>query len=173
MRIHFAIIWVFALLFTGCGTSYQYSVVKDRQLDYQRSSKAYHDAEEDYITLLFNLERVPGDPYLLQQKKIKMQELVYLRSVMLQSRGEFDESVQQWELAIRTERGVQKGGAPEPEYFYEAPQPPETLESGPTSPGRPNVAPVDSLVGKPKIAPKVEPTPQPVPPSSLNSGQIP
>jgi len=96
------------LLFAGCSTSFQNQVVHERLADYQRASKNYHAAEEVYLTLLFNLERYPDDPYLLEEKKIEMKELANLRAVMLQSRTELDEVVQQWELQIRTARSAQK-----------------------------------------------------------------
>ncbi|HSQ40649.1 MAG TPA: hypothetical protein VLM37_00045 [Fibrobacteraceae bacterium] len=100
------IIGVAALVLLSCGGTYQYEVVKERQGDYEQAYRAYQDAENEYINLLFNMERVPNDAYLLELKKTQMKELMNLRSVMLQSRSEFDEAVQQWENDLLSERGV-------------------------------------------------------------------
>ncbi|GEM_PF-2743599 len=107
---------LFALF--SCSPSLQNQRVEERQIDYTRSMEEYHQAEQEYLDLLFNLERYPGDTYLLQIKKQRMQELVTLRSLMLQSRREFDEAVQIWEQELREERAKSLGKPPEAEYFF-------------------------------------------------------
>lgn len=107
-----------AAIFIGCAGSFQDSVVQDRLADYKAASKAYHETEEEYLTLLFNLERMPDDPYLLDRKKELMVDLVQLRSVMLQSRSELDDAVQRWELEIKEERGVEGAGRFSSNAFY-------------------------------------------------------
>lgn len=118
-------LWVGVLLttavtafFIGCAGSFQDSVVQDRLADYKAASKAYHETEEEYLILLFNLERMPDDPYLLDRKKELMVDLVQLRSVMLQSRSELDDAVQRWELEIKEERGVEGAGRFSSNAFY-------------------------------------------------------
>lgn len=106
------------LSLSSCAPSLQNQRVEERQIDYMRSMEDYHKAEQEYLDLLFNLERYPGDTYLLQIKKQRMQELVTLRSLMLQSRREFDEAVQIWEQELREERAKSLGKPPEAEYFF-------------------------------------------------------
>jgi len=106
------------LSLSSCTPSLQNQRVEERQIDYTRSMEEYHKAEQEYLDLLFNLERYPGDTYLLQIKKQRMQELVTLRSLMLQSRREFDEAVQIWEQELREERAKTLGKPPEAEYFF-------------------------------------------------------
>lgn len=105
-------------LLLGCAGSFQDSVVQDRLADYKAASKAYHETEEEYLTLLFNLERMPDDPYLLDRKKELMSDLIQLRSVMLQSRSELDDAVQRWELEIKEDRGVEGAGRFSSNAFY-------------------------------------------------------
>lgn len=104
----------------GCAGSYQNTVVQDRLKDYQEASKAYHSTEEEYLILLFNLERMPDDPYLQERKKELMADLTSLRAVMLQSRSELDDAVQRWEQELMEERGVQGAGHFSPNAFSRA-----------------------------------------------------
>jgi len=158
------VLWFGALsaLLVGCVGSYQNQVVDDRLQDYERCSQEYHDAEKTYLNLLFNLERVPGDSFLLQEKKMQMQELVNLRSVLLQSRGELDDAIQQWELQIRAERGVQLKGAPEPGYYFR-PQDPPTVPAPNKTPLTP--PPPTSSVPEPSATPSPAPGTSPPPPA--------
>ncbi len=106
-------------LFWGCMPSLQNQRVDERYEEYLRTLQEYHEAEQNYLNLLFNLERYPGDSYLLQQKKVFMQELLSLRSQMLLSRSEVDQAIQQWELDLREERSKSLGKPPEAEYLFQ------------------------------------------------------
>ncbi|SHK53441.1 hypothetical protein SAMN05720468_10327 [Fibrobacter sp. UWEL] len=90
----------FAMLFlVGCAahTSPQQTLVDDRYLVYRETYKAYQEAEEDYLNLLFNLEQMPEEEELWIMKRDKMLELVQLRELMLNARTELDNAMQDWE----------------------------------------------------------------------------
>lgn len=88
-----------AAVFTGCTThpSPQQTMVDDRYLMYKETYKAYKEAEERYLNLLFNIERMPEEEELWIMKREQMQELMQLRELMLQARGELDDAMKTWE----------------------------------------------------------------------------
>ena len=88
-----------ATLFAGCAThpSPQQTMVDDRYMMYKEAYKAYKDAEERYLNLLFNIERMPEEEELWIMKREQMQELMQLRELMLQARGELDDAMKTWE----------------------------------------------------------------------------
>ncbi|NLB62881.1 MAG: hypothetical protein GX801_02065 [Fibrobacter sp.] len=90
----------FLLILSCASGSVQYVLVQDAQDSYKHAAKEYHKVEDEYIVLLFNLERYPEDSFLVEQKKTLMKELDHLRNIMLHSRLEFDESVQEWDAQI-------------------------------------------------------------------------
>lgn len=93
----------------GCANpSLQQVDAMDRQAEYQAAFAEFSSVEKDYLTLLFNLETHPQDPYLLEQKQILRKELEHLRTVMMQSRAEFDDAVVKWEEYVRGLRSAQK-----------------------------------------------------------------
>ena len=88
-----------AAVFTGCTThpSPQQTMVDDRYLMYKETYKAYKEAEERYLNLLFNIERMPEEEELWIMKREQMLELMQLRELMLQARGELDDAMKTWE----------------------------------------------------------------------------
>lgn len=89
-----------AMLFlVGCAahTSPQQTLVDDRYLVYKETYKAYREAEEEYLNLLYNLEQMPEEEELWIMKRDKMLELVQLRELMLNARTELDNAMQDWE----------------------------------------------------------------------------
>ena len=88
-----------AAVFTGCTThpSPQQTMVDDRYLMYKETYKAYKEAEERYLNLLFNIERMPEEEELWIMKREQMQELMQLRELMLQARGALDDAMKTWE----------------------------------------------------------------------------
>lgn len=105
--------------------SVQYQLVQDAQSTYKKAIQEYHALEDEYLVLLFNLERYPADSFLVASKKEMMRELEHLRSIMLHTRLEFDESVQQWDAEISgniVERG-QKVPTVNAEELRTPPQP--------------------------------------------------
>lgn len=91
-----------AMLFAGCTShpSPQQTMVDDRYMMYKETYKAYKEAEERYLNLLFNIERMPEEEELWIMKREQMQELLQLRELMLQARGELDESMKDWETHL-------------------------------------------------------------------------
>lgn len=91
------------LLFVGCSThpSTQQTLVDDRYLVYKDTYKAYKEAEEKYMNLLFNIERMPEEEELWMMKRDQMLELMQLRDLMLQARGELDDAMQEWEKHLQ------------------------------------------------------------------------
>lgn len=75
----------------------QQTMVDDRYMVYKDTYKYYKEAEERYMNLLFNIERMPEEEELWIMKREQMQELLQLRELMLQARGELDDSMQEWE----------------------------------------------------------------------------
>lgn len=72
-------------------------MVDDRYLVYKDTYKSYKEAEERYLNLLFNIERMPEEEELWIMKREQMQELMQLRELMLQARAELDNAMQDWE----------------------------------------------------------------------------
>lgn len=73
----------------------------DRYLVYKDTYKAYKEAEEKYLNLLFNIERMPEEEELWMMKRDQMLELMQLRDLMLQARGELDDAMQEWEKHLQ------------------------------------------------------------------------
>jgi len=86
----------------GCTShpSPQQTMVDDRYMMYKETYKAYKEAEERYLNLLFNIERMPEEEELWIMKREQMQELMQLRELMLQARMELDESMKDWEVHL-------------------------------------------------------------------------
>lgn len=91
-----------AALFAGCTShpSPQQTMVDDRYMMYKETYKAYKEAEERYLNLLFNIERMPEEEELWIMKREQMQELIQLRDLMLQARGELDDAMKDWETHL-------------------------------------------------------------------------
>ncbi|MBR4917148.1 MAG: hypothetical protein IKZ45_08775 [Fibrobacter sp.] len=91
-----------AALFAGCTShpSPQQTMVDDRYMMYKETYKAYKEAEERYLNLLFNIERMPEEEELWIMKREQMQELLQLRELMLQARGELDDAMKTWETHL-------------------------------------------------------------------------
>ena len=89
----------FAAVLVGCTShpSPQQTMVDDRYMMYKETYKAYKEAEERYLNLLFNIERMPEEEELWIMKREQMQELMQLRELMLQARGELDDAMKDWE----------------------------------------------------------------------------
>ena len=92
----------FVAILTGCTShpSPQQTMVDDRYLMYKETYKAYKEAEERYLNLLFNIERMPEEEELWIMKREQMQELIQLRELMLQARGELDDAMRTWETHL-------------------------------------------------------------------------
>ena len=89
----------FAMSFVGCAThvSSQQTMADDRNLVYEDTYKAYREAEEKYLNLLFNIERMPEEEELWIMKRERMLELMQLKELMLNARVELDGAIQEWE----------------------------------------------------------------------------
>lgn len=87
------------LCLAGCTSnqSPQQMMATDRQLVYKDTYKAYMEAENKYLNLLFNIERLPEEQELWIMKRDQMKELIQLRELMLLSRTELDAAIQDWE----------------------------------------------------------------------------
>jgi hypothetical protein len=88
-----------AINFVGCAThvSSQQTMADDRNLVYEDTYKAYREAEENYLNLLFNIERMPEEEELWVMKRERMLELMQLKELMLNARQELDGAIQEWE----------------------------------------------------------------------------
>lgn len=91
-----------AALLAGCAShpSPQQTMVDDRHLVYVDMYKAYRKVEEDYLNLLFNIERMPEEEELWMMKREKMLELNQLKEFMLNARQELDEAMRLWEMHL-------------------------------------------------------------------------
>lgn len=100
-----------AALLAGCAShpSPQQTMVDDRHLVYVDMYKAYRKVEEDYLNLLFNIERMPDEEELWSMKRDQMLELMQLKELMLASRVELDNAIQEWEkYLVETKAEVKK-----------------------------------------------------------------
>ena len=102
------IIAILSTLIVSCGsTSIKRDNANDRFDAYKDSQKIYAESEEEYLILLENLERYPKEEELLTRKKILRQEIEQNRIFMLQSRVEFEEALEEWDLAVqKMETGI-------------------------------------------------------------------
>ena len=96
--------------FVGCTShpSPQQTMVDDRYMVYKEMEKAYRNAEEDYLNLLFNIERMPEEEELWIMKREQMQELLQLRELMLAARADLDNAMQEWETHLTEVQGEVK-----------------------------------------------------------------
>ncbi len=92
--------WILLLASCGGTKSAQQTMAEDRDYMYKEAYKAYIEAEDRYLNLLFNIERMPEEEELWIMKRDQMRELEQLRALMLQARGELDESLQDWEAHL-------------------------------------------------------------------------
>ena len=101
-RVKYGILLVAGLL-SACANhpSPQQTMVDDRYMVYEQTYKAYVEAEKKYLNLLFNIERMPEEEELWMMKRDQMLELLQLRDLMLQARGELDDAVQDWEKYLQ------------------------------------------------------------------------
>ena len=83
-------------------------MVDDRYMVYKEMEKAYRNAEEDYLNLLFNIERMPEEEELWIMKRDKMLELMQLKELMLNARAELDQAMQEWERHMMDLQAEQK-----------------------------------------------------------------
>ena len=86
-------------------------MVDDRYMMYKETYKAYKEAEERYLNLLFNIERMPEEEELWIMKREQMQELMQLRELMLQARGELDDAMKDWESHLMEVQAEAEEGA--------------------------------------------------------------
>jgi len=95
----FLLILPVAINLVGCAThmSSQQTMAEDRNLVYEDTYKAYREAEEKYLNLLFNIERMPEEEELWVMKRERMLELMQLKELMLNARLELDGAIQEWE----------------------------------------------------------------------------
>lgn len=91
-----------AVALVGCAShpSPQQTMVDDRHLVYTQMYKAYKEAEDEYLNLLFNIERMPEEEELWMMKREKMLELNQLKEFMLNARQELDEAMRLWEMHL-------------------------------------------------------------------------
>ena len=101
-RVKYGILLMAGLL-SACANhpSPQQTMVDDRYMVYEQTYKAYVEAEKKYLNLLFNIERMPEEEELWMMKRDQMLELLQLRDLMLQARGELDDAVQDWEKYLQ------------------------------------------------------------------------
>lgn len=111
-KIFLACMIAFPLFFAGCaagGGSPQQSMAMERSDVYYGTYKAYMDAEKKYLNLLFNIERMPDEEELWSMKRDQMLELMQLKELMLASRVELDNAIQEWEkYLVETKAEVKK-----------------------------------------------------------------
>ena len=116
----------------ACGgtKSAQQTMAEDRDYMYKEAYKAYIEADDKYLNLLFNIERMPEEEELWLMKRDQMKELEQLRALMLQSRGELDESLQDWEKYLaELQKETALANAPSKARF-------RTQDDSRTSPGQ-------------------------------------
>ena len=107
-------LFAFALVAVGCTShpSPQQTMVDDRHMIYtemyKETYKAYKEAEERYLNLLFNIERMPEEEELWMMKREQMQELLQLRELMLSARADLDKAMQEWETHLTEVQGEVK-----------------------------------------------------------------
>lgn len=108
MKCFLGLISIILLVSCASNQSSQQMMVTDWQLVYKDTYKAYMEAENKYLNLLFNIERMPEEQELWIMKRDQMKELIQLRELMLLSRSELDASVQDWEKYLQELESEQK-----------------------------------------------------------------
>lgn len=102
------------LFFGACslagGGSAQQTMAMDRARAYEGYYDAYKEAEERYLNLLFNIERMPDEEELWSMKRDQMTELMQLKEMMLNARVELDNAIQDWEKYLLEQQAQAKLG---------------------------------------------------------------
>ena len=81
--VPFFFVGTFALLSACSGTkSAQQTMAEDRAYMYKEAYSAYIAAENKYLNLLFNIERMPEEEELWIMKRDQMRELEQLRDIV-------------------------------------------------------------------------------------------
>lgn len=91
----------------------------ERARAYEGAYKAYMEAEERYLNVLFNIERMPDEEELWSMKRDQMMELVQLRELMLSARADLDNAIQEWEkylIEMKDEAKQSKAGNFNPNF---------------------------------------------------------
>ncbi len=99
-------------ILSACSSTYSASqtLAEDSYLVYKDTYKAYAEAEEQYMNILFNLERLPEEEELWTMKRSQIAELEQLRTLMLQARADLDDAVQAWDAHLQEKYAeIQKG----------------------------------------------------------------
>jgi hypothetical protein len=111
-----------SLLFSACslsGGSAAQTMAMERASTYEGMYKAYMEAEERYLNVLFNIERMPDEEELWSMKRDQMMELVQLREMMLNARADLDNAIQEWEkylIEMKAEAKKEKAGNFNPNF---------------------------------------------------------
>ena len=92
------------------GGSAAQTMAMDRAKAYEGFYDAYKEAEERYLNLLFNIERMPDEEELWSMKRDQMTELMQLKEMMLNSRTELDNAIQEWEKYLLEQQAQAKLG---------------------------------------------------------------
>lgn len=115
MKIFHSAVLVLILLssfFTGCASNHSAAQIlaEDSYAVYLETYKAYAEAEERYMNVLFNLERMPEEEELWIMKRSLIVELEQLRNLMLQARADFDDAVKAWDSDLQNRLAEIKKG---------------------------------------------------------------
>ncbi|MBO5423705.1 MAG: hypothetical protein J6A06_07955 [Fibrobacteraceae bacterium] len=96
----------------GCSSTQSSAqlLAEDSYIVYLETYKAYAEAEERYMNVLFNLERMPEEEDLWIMKRSLTAELEQLRTLMLQSRAEFEDAVKAWDEHLQNNLAEIKKG---------------------------------------------------------------
>ncbi|MCL2101650.1 MAG: hypothetical protein FWH22_08055 [Fibromonadales bacterium] len=96
------LLFIAALLLMSCAPkSMQQENTKARYEEYKSAVKYHTEAEEKYIILLENLERLPKEQELLIRKQILRKEIEQNRLLMMQARSEFEKALLEWDLTVQ------------------------------------------------------------------------
>ncbi|MGL1901289.1 MAG: hypothetical protein OCC49_04065 [Fibrobacterales bacterium] len=103
------------LLIMSCSSSYQNDMAHIDVHQHREFIEEYQDVEDEYINTLFNLERIPDDPELLD-KRVSLKDslntmrdkLRYLESKSQNTLDEWDAMVKKKETDFKTLQDVYK-----------------------------------------------------------------
>ncbi len=96
------------LLLSSCSSSYRNDIAEIDIKKYRNKIGHYQNVEDEYVNVLFNLERMPDDPELLAHRVQLKDSLNVLRDALqyLQTKSEL--SLSEWEKGIKKQESDYK-----------------------------------------------------------------
>ncbi len=96
------------LLLSSCSSSYRNDIAEMDIKKYRNKIDHYQNIEDEYVNVLFNLERMPDDPELLSNRVLLKDSLNVLRDELKYLQVKSELSLTDWEKGIKKQESDYK-----------------------------------------------------------------